>query len=79
MGLRKLASGLPVQRFVESGPLRHSHYFTPPAFFPSPRELGSNSYPPWIAWSILTLSIWRERVAPGTQAVPPISLSRSFG
>jgi asparagine synthase (glutamine-hydrolysing) len=76
--LPKLASGLPVQRFVESGPLRHNPYFKPPDFFPSPRDLGRNSYPHWIAWSVLTLSIWRERVTSGTEAVPPISLSRSF-
>ncbi len=76
--LPKLASGLPVQRFVESGPLRHSRYFKPPGVFPSPQELGAIGYPPWIAWSVLTLSIWRERVEPGPVGTPPISLSRSF-
>jgi hypothetical protein len=76
--LPKLASGLPIRRFVESGLLRHSPYFKPPDFFPSPTELGCSTYPHWIAWSILTLSIWRECVAPATEAGPPVSLSRSF-
>jgi hypothetical protein len=76
--LPKLASGLPVRRFVESGPLRRSARFKPPDFFPSLRELGSTGYPHWITWGIITLSIWRECLALGAGALPPISLARSF-
>jgi asparagine synthase (glutamine-hydrolysing) len=76
-GLPKLGSGLPVQRFMKSGPLRQSPYLEPPEFFPSPGDLGMESYPPWIAWSILTLSAWRELVPPGS-SLPPLAYSRTF-
>jgi asparagine synthase (glutamine-hydrolysing) len=77
-GLPKLASGLPIQRFIESGPLRDSRHFKCQGLFPGPQAFKSNDYPPWIAWSVLTLSIWREQVESGTVVGPPISLSRSF-
>jgi asparagine synthase (glutamine-hydrolysing) len=78
VGQPKLASGLPVERFVHSGPLRDHRYGDPPDFFPSVKDLGTDRYPPWIAWSILTLSMWRLLVAadPGT---PPTSLARRLG
>jgi asparagine synthase (glutamine-hydrolysing) len=74
----KLGSGLPVGRFVDSGPLRDHPYVVDPPDFARAKDLGIDRYPPWIAWNILTLSMWRLRVAanPGT---PPTSLARRLG
>jgi asparagine synthase (glutamine-hydrolysing) len=75
--LPKLATGLPIQRFLESGPLRQSRYSTPPDFFPLPGKCGGGVYPPWIAWSVLTLSAWRSLARQGA-ATPPLAFSRTI-
>jgi asparagine synthase (glutamine-hydrolysing) len=75
--LPKLATGLPIQRFLESGPLRHCRHSTPPDFFPQPEKLSGGAYPPWIAWSILTLSAWRN-LACQPVATPPLAFSRTI-
>jgi asparagine synthase (glutamine-hydrolysing) len=72
-GLPKLSTGLPIRRFLASGPLCQNPYFTPPDFFPNPQRLGE--YPPWIAWSVLTLSAW-QKLACQSELAPPLSLSR---
>jgi asparagine synthase (glutamine-hydrolysing) len=73
--LPKLSFGLPLQRFLESGPLHDTPYFVPEKFLPGQTGSDPRTYPPWIVWSILTLSVWREMVSRG-QAAPPCSFSR---
>jgi asparagine synthase (glutamine-hydrolysing) len=73
----KLSFGLPLQRFLDFGPLSRSPYFTPPEFFPRTQEILPNAYPAWIAWSVLTLSAWRA-LAGTDDGAPPISFSRRF-
>jgi asparagine synthase (glutamine-hydrolysing) len=75
--LLKLATGLPVQRFLESGPLCQSPYSTPPECFPPSEKGTGQTYPPWIAWSLLTLSAWRS-LAPQSAAAPPVAFSRTI-
>jgi asparagine synthase (glutamine-hydrolysing) len=76
-GLPKLSSGLPIERFVETGPLQHCTRLQAPAIWPGFEAAGGRAYPPWIAWSLFTLSAWRERMALGP-ATPPLTLSRSL-
>jgi asparagine synthase (glutamine-hydrolysing) len=76
-GIPKLASGLPIRRFLDSGPLAHSDYFAPPEFFPRPPQLNRAAYPHWVAWGILTLSMWRALVTKDPFA-PPVWLSRRY-
>jgi asparagine synthase (glutamine-hydrolysing) len=75
-GLPKLSTGLPIERFLGSGPLHRSPYLKPPDFFPCPERLACGEYPPWIAWSLLTLSAWQELACQSSFA-PPLSFSRT--
>jgi asparagine synthase (glutamine-hydrolysing) len=76
-GLPKLSSGLPLRRFIERGPLQPNRVVTPPRPFLNGRDNGGHGYPPWITWSMLTLSTWSELVAP-SPVLPPLSISRSI-
>jgi asparagine synthase (glutamine-hydrolysing) len=75
--LTKLSTGLPIRRFLESGPLQRSHYLTPPDFFPRLDKVSGGEYPPWIVWSLLTLRAWQS-LACRNDVMPPLSLSRTI-
>jgi asparagine synthase (glutamine-hydrolysing) len=75
--LPKLSTGLPIHRFLESGPLRDTPYLIWPDFLPRSVKCDGIPYPPWIAWSILTLTAWRALACEGS-ASPPRSFSRTL-
>ncbi len=76
--LPKLSSGLPLERFLKSGPLRDTRYFVPAKFFPNHRARDESGYPPWIAWGILTLAAWQDLAAGEHHIPPPRIFSRRF-
>jgi hypothetical protein len=73
----KLSWALPIQRFLDSGLLSDPRYSTPPDFFPKPLKTDLRHYPPWIAWGIITISMWRE-LAVRSHVHVPITFSRQI-
>lgn len=72
----KLSSGLPLGRFLDSGPLHETPYFHPERYFPDVNGRGAEAYPAWIVWGVLTLAAWHELAAKEPVA-PSCSISRA--